>query len=882
LANLEALLAVLGLAPSRSPTGKDGVVLVNANEKQLRSLDLIEQGLESIGYSRRVRQRGYTFADFFAETLTTRTVDLAAFARDPFSYDTACIAAASANGCRGPELVKSLRALGAPMVFEINLDGDILRWKLSCRDEATLLQQIPANRIAQTIQRHSAEWSPDSVFRAKCIPQYPRPRQLDFIDAGLMPAIGQTVSRKLHDLLESVIVAAKSRYEANHGGSPPEYAPLFRLIFRFIAAKVLGDRRHPGNWLSDDPDRVIDNVERFYFRSKVISPVLGDRRVHELVWRRIRDTFHFENISVDALAYIYENTLVSSEKRAAFGTHSTPLGIAEYLVRNLPFENLAQEERCVLEPCAGHGVFLVAAMRRIRELLPINMSASQRHDYFVQRLAGIEVDSFACEVARLSLMLADYPNPNGWRIHQEDIFDGKALGEEMKRATIVLCNPPFEDFTEDEQSGYGSGIRHIQKPAEILRRVLEPGSVPMLGFVLPRVFISGRSYKEFHAKIGTTYSNIELVGLPDGVFAHSDAESVLLLAYERKATLNAPSNIRSSSVSKSARYSFLATGELSHSRQDEWLPGKISLWTPPLQDTWDALAHLPMLRDCADVHRGIEFSVPLTPSSRSGLISESKKGDFVRGLERVTGRLEEAFICPKHVWINVSKDVMRGNACDLPWQNPKVIVNAARTARGPWRMIAVPDQQGLVCYQCFHGIWPRKGWDVRVLAAILNGPVANAYVFDQEYGRHNKAVTIGSIPMPRLDQSDVERLAALVYDYTSIRESRTALLRESSAELRLRSCLEQIDGILLRAYGLSPRLERKLLDEFGDYQRPVPFTFSSFFPKEFNAYIPYHEYASPEFRRAGATETLKRIRPIRDEAIHEAMEHLRVLDEDEG
>jgi hypothetical protein len=33
-------------------------------------------------------------------------------------------------------------------------------------------------------------------------------------------------------------------------------------------------------------------------------------------------------------------------------------------------------------------------------------------------LSGLENEEFSREIARLSLMLADYPNPNGWQLHK--------------------------------------------------------------------------------------------------------------------------------------------------------------------------------------------------------------------------------------------------------------------------------------------------------------------------------------------------------------------------------------------------------------------------------------------------------------------------------
>ena len=831
-----------------------------------------------VGYTRRLRRRDYPYADFFADAITTRRIELAAFAREPLSYDTACIAAACANGEHGADLVARLRALGAPMAFEVSPDGSLVRWQVTGEARPRRLDGIPARHIRQAFWRHRGEWSPESVFRAKCIPQSSRARQLDFFDLGLMRAIGETANAKLSELMEDVVAkGAAACKQEDHDLTPCTYAKLFALVFRFIAAKVLGDRGHRGDWLAADARTVLARVNDYYFHSRPGPPAMTHRHVQDVVWERIRNAFHFENVSADALAYVYENALITPQTRKTLGTHSTPPEIAEYLVRHLPFEDLPVERLHVLEPCAGHGVLLVAAMRRVRELLDPAMSARERHDFFVRHLTGIELDAFACEVARLSLMLADYPNPNGWGIIHEDVFAGDAIAREMRQHSVVLCNPPFESFTASERKGYAKKIEHVAKPAELLSRVLRAGPPSMLGFVLPRTFLTGRAFRPLHEAIGDRYGRVELVGLPDRVFRHSDAESALLLAWQPKPTRDRVCHVRSSVVFEADREAFLTGGSVSWSRADVASGDATVLWTTPSQEAWERLSGHPTLGDVAEVHRGIEFSLPLDEEHRDSLISQKPRPGFVKGLHTVREHLDEVFLLRGHVWLNTSEDVMRGNAHRLPWDERKVILNGATVSRGPWRLIACPDASGLVCYQRFHGAWPRGTWPINALAAVLNGPVANAYVRDHEGKRDNRIVTLRGAPMPDLDGAALERLDALVGGYLDVRGKPGGPALSPQLVAKLRACLERIDALVLRGYDLPPRLERKLLDQFSGHRRPVPFPFSRFFPNDFTACIPYHEYVSEAFRRASAQATLRRLEPIRDEAVHEAMEHLRWL-----
>ena len=118
--------------------------------------------------------------------------------------------------------------------------------------------------------------------------------------------------------------------------------------------------------------------------------------------------------------------------------HSTPHSIARYIVHHLPFETINVKQRQVVEPFAGHGIFLVAALQRLRDLLPGDMDATERHRYFVRMLQGFELDAFALEVAALCLMLADFPNPNGWQLYQENVLLPKSSSPQCVSTSCCL------------------------------------------------------------------------------------------------------------------------------------------------------------------------------------------------------------------------------------------------------------------------------------------------------------------------------------------------------------------------------------------------------------------------------------------------------------
>jgi hypothetical protein len=215
------------------------------------------------------------------------------------------------------------------------------------------------------------------------------------------------------------------------------------------------------------------------------------------------------------------------------------------------------------------------------------------------------------------------------------------------------------------------------------------------------------------------------------------------------------------------------------------------------------------------------------------------------------------------------------NAFDLPWDKPKVIANAVRVSRGRWRLATFPDEEGLIASQSFYGIWPSSEWTVRGLSAVLNGPVANAFISTHEGQQHNRKRVLAQIPIPSLTEAQHVALDRLVEEYRSIADAPDDMFSRpyavaSREDVLRRTCL-QIDAILLRGYNLPPRIERSLLDFFPGHQRRVPFPFTEYFPAEFTPTIPLWMYISDDFRRCRADYLISRIPQITDPVLLDAL-----------
>jgi len=780
-------------------------------------LTAAREGLLEIGYQSHLLQENYSYVDMLAQDEPLRQIDLAAFAQEPPDYHNACIGVAIPLH-EGARAIANYRALGALQILAFYPETqEVYRWKIQAQGEPVLIERIDAAHLRNAIRANRDTWKPERVLHVKSNYFSSEPIQLDFFDVGLIPTLEEFVHKKLDRLLNEVISSCATVYNEHHEDKLDENA-LFRLIFRLIAAKLLGDRQYPGNWLSSDVKEVIEEVEAFYFQHIPPERVLNDVYVQNLAWQKIRTAFSFRNLSVEALAYVYENTLVSPETRKDYGTHATPPQIAQYIVQNLPFEYLPYDERHVFEPFCGHAPFLTAALGRLRNLPDVDMT--KRHDYFVQMLSGMELGSFACEVARNRLILADYPNPNGWHIINNDFYKSPNLNESLTQAQIILCNPPYEDFTHEDRVRYSS-IHAANKTVEALRRILQRPP-KMLGLVLPRVFEDGQSYREARKQIRSLYDNITIVDLPDNAFNYSDAETVLLLAHGQRT--NHPT-WRSISVSGKDYQKFIRTGKVTSSIEvpASFTHDKFSSSSrySPLQSIWVELKSLRRLSEIAEIHRGIEYNIPFE-ENKEELVSNKPRPGFVKGLARVTEGFESYFTEP-FVYLNADSKMMRGKAYKYSWEKPKIIVNAARLSRGPWTIAATVDNHGLMCYQNFDGAWPISDIPLEIIAALLNGPVANAFLSTHNAKRHNRIETINQIPIPKLGLSQISLIVSLVHEYISNRKQWLEQPEQAEYfERRCRGLLSQIDTELLEAYNLPIHLEQELIKYFEGYKRPGP------------------------------------------------------------
>ncbi|MFZ0704432.1 MAG: N-6 DNA methylase [Candidatus Korobacteraceae bacterium] len=823
------------------------------------TLNEVVAGLRRIGYSGALLEEEYRFPDWFAGGREWK-VDAAAFGQTPVSYESACIGVVQSNGLRKQPLVDKCRSLGAPIILEVDAN-EIREWAVSRKENGhSLVQSYRSDQIGEMLASRAADWRPQNLLRLKNIGSFQWIQQLGLF-VGLLPELEDHIRENLDPLLRETLSQVRQSY-LDSSGREPNPSQLFRLVFWTLTAKVFYDRQVSGfARLSGDPDDILEAVAKHY---RTELPRLLTREAREVVARRIWNEFDFRNLSVEVLAQMWSNTLVDDETKRRLSIHRTSRTIVRYVVERI-FPHIASvgdDKRVILEPCSGSAVFLLGAMNFIRPRL-FAMDALERHRYFVNHLAGIEADPFAVEISRLALTLADFPNPNGWDIAQADVFDNAVAEPYLKRAAIVLCNPPYSDFDENERAAYKP--RYVQRPAAVLNQVLEhlhPEGV--MGFVLPRTFVDGRgAYAEIRERIAKRFASIEITLLPDRAF-EADSEIAILIATDplpHKGCRVANRKVNDAALN-------WAVFEQSHEVSTEYSAefaierAKESLIVPDLPEVWDFLVSYPTLGDVAGVHRGIEWNIPLTEDgketgNRTRLISEQPAHGFKEGIAPRTDF--KMYEIPPTAFLNFAPELQRGNPWRRPWDKPKAIVGKAARSRGPWRMASFPDTTGLACYQTYFGVWPTSnGVDEWSLSALLNSPVANAFVATREGKTDITKETLVLVPVPVFTEAQRDTLRNLIERYREHTSGRRVVAAALGVSHDAEYLLKQIDAIVLSAYKMPPRIERQLLDFFNGWERPVRHSFSQYFPSDFSVYFSLSDYLSPNFSSATVGELLKR------------------------
>lgn len=795
---------------------------------------------------------------------------LIGFAHRPFDTRSACVVVLPPGQLPSDEVI-ACRDVGASLLFTAGQ----ARWDVWSQTSAEPkhLQGLKPSEVENYFRQHRQEYAPGTIFRAKSWQRAGEGQQLDFVDTGLLPMLEREAGSRLRGLFERMVEATMNFLEWESVPDNPDDAHwLTKANFWLLAAKLLHDKRVLRfiNLDLHDVRTVFERVATHYNRANPDPPKINGRlRALQEAARLVVTPPLFRNISAETLGVLYEEALISPTTRKLLGTHRTPTYLVDYMLARLGgwIEELGYKHCHIFEPACGHAPFLSSALRLVSDMLPASIAddPKKRHDFLKDHLRGCDNDSFALEIARLSLTLADIPNENGWVLNCGDMFSGSVLANETKSATVVLANPPFEK----EQAA-----KFFQRTVS----ALQPGTV--FGFVLPVNELTGSACAATRKQLLADCEIKEISVFPDRMFKFASVETGIVLGRKHEA--------KRSPVSVGIRFRRVRESKMTDFRDhydDSWRDTVDADWlasanhyifvVPELWKVWAVCHNHPHLEQFADIRQGFTHrsNFPIEK-----IESDSKKEGWSPGFADFQD-VPETHLCPKTKWLNLNKEVILYPRGGLISNVPQVVMNYAPVSRDVWRVKAFIDKLGHPARSRMLVIRPReRRIPLRCIWALCNSPIGNIYTFAQASKRDILVSLMRSMPVPDFGARDLTALEAATRAYLDAASEFTSTYRKPSAKVnflgakksakssafdqmqlgfpgqqldkkiaaareRLRALHWRVDAEVLRLYALPPELERELLDAFDGVPRVgVPFEQIRYIPREFRDVLTLDEF----------------------------------------
>ncbi|MDR1305895.1 MAG: N-6 DNA methylase [Verrucomicrobiales bacterium] len=818
---------------------------------------------------RRLRQNGFEDINMRTTTLNNGlTVPLVAFSHRPCDTRTACVCALPTGGNLDADLRRTQQT-GAPLVF-VNAPGKS-RWDIWFHkgDDAQMLWHHTRGPLDDFFKVYPKQITPGAIFRAKTLGRLQTEQQLTFVDAGTFNMVEAQAGRQLCELVERMmrVTSEHLRWENNNEQLSEKQAQwLVKANFWLLAARLLRDKE-VSNFKQlnlADIETTFDRVTKHYGAS--IDQNLPNNRRQALV-KAAAELARYNSLaltSTETLAYVYENALITKQTRRMLGTHSTPTWLVDYIFSRLApwIEEMPADRRYVYEPTCGHAPFLLGALRVLTAMEPcVTQSDSERHAWLKRRLRGAEIDDFAREVARLSLTLADIPNCNGWCLDEGDLFQGTQIETHLRRADIVVANPPFERGGSSPEQV--KSLSPFSKAAEMLRQIAiaaNPGT--LVGLVMPQTVLDSHKAQSLRAALWRDFEWLEILRLPgQGVFKVANVESAVLIGRRQLAGKTQVQGTVFKNVEPGNLTDFRETGiaAIEQTRQpaDASKPPNYTMLLPDLAEVWDYLSGRGTLEEVAEVGQGFSFKSETDSSfpKNETQISTTKKSGYALGFYDFP-KTTETHQLPPLTWLNRNRQAIRRPHSGYTIDIPQVVLNYVRISIGAWRIAAYIDEKGRPVTSNYLVVRPKKNiYSLSFLWAILNSPITNAFSKAHTSKRQNLAGTIRKLPLPQPTNTQIKEIENAAQAYRQACLSRPSaksrrhktnaetdaptlpgLLPDDVSPPLLRDLHWRMDAAVFRLYNLSPKLERRVLDYFSGHTRErVPFEQEEYLPRDFTA-----------------------------------------------
>lgn len=421
------------------------------------------------------------------------------------------------------------------------------------------------------------------------------------------------------------------------------------------------------------------------------------------------------------------------------------------------------------------------------------MDEEIQHKYLTDMILGIDIDKFACEVARLELLLNSIPYGNGWNIKSEDFLK---INNMTFKPNIIIANPPYEEKRKETLTEKASIF--LEKYIDILE---DEG---LLGIVLPQTFLSNKSSKQARKKLLENIQLYEIWLLPKGVFDTNNCATTIIIGREQKVIENKAFKGRIVINNEVSRFRKTGTFDFEFvcNPQLRFLEGtNYNITISHVQSIIDKIKMNDKFSKHVDYTRGVQI-----PNSQYPLVSDTYKAGYSKffrsarvGIEKyvfnwnMQQKVKYILYDPAN---EINKEFVGKNDQGLRLreskryiiEGKKVVIPRNSTPGTFWRVKAAIDYEGIYVSDLLWCFVPKGDISLEVIAAILNSKITNLYLENENIGITLSSDNLLNIPFPKLtidEQKDI-----------------TEFVKEIENGINIEQNMNSIDYILYQAFNL--------------------------------------------------------------------------------
>lgn len=708
--------------------------------------------------------------------------------------------------------------LATPIVI-ISKNRHVRVWNIAPQ-KITLLNDNEENIIHLYFEKNRFEFMSDNLIDAKM--GY---RQINIFEAsGLIDFSRKATCKILSEEFEKGLIAAKKYLKKRKNINGQDLNNITSITMHVISALIINSKIKPDEKVPDLFELLTDLSQTYkdYFSDKLMFKY-GKGLLIE-IYNDLNRSINYQSVDHELLGYFYESTLLQlSETKAEtirkeFGIYYTPRILSQEIVWSIPFESIPVDERYVLDGTCGSGSLLLSACKRLEELVSYEKTEIDRHNYLTRMIEGYDIDKFASEVARLSLLLYSLPYGNKWNIHAGDLL--RINKSKIQVPFVILGNPPYEEVRGNSQKK--------QKAAAFLDKYLEwLHDDGFIGIILPESFLQNDSSVSQREKLLNEFDIIELWMLPGQIF-ENNCSTIVIIAQKKKVEDEKLTKIKVLVRNKESIRSYFKQRkwdfEFFVNIQKRWRnEPKYKISVSPVEDILQKIIKgKKTIGDITQNVMGIMFPsnynfsrmqfdgwIPYIANAnnfRKYVISPQMR-DNVCFFDYHMSEEEEKKIKKDYKGLRLRRDYESIYAA-----SNKILVKMSSTPGEINCINALVDEDG---YYPSHSFFVLISEDKKVsnyvLCALINSKLINAYVRRECVKRTLTTNVVRSIPVPEF--SDVQ-ISKIEQCYMSIKEACTSEDKEKVEKIQ-----KTIDDIIFEAFNLEQGEKEKIEKLFEVYTR---------------------------------------------------------------